>query len=230
MSDNKYRHEYKIGVDYFEYLQMKSKLDVLLSLDEHCKENGTYSVCSLYFDNSYDKVLSEKINGVDRREKFRFRYYDKDVDFVRLEKKQKINGLCLKTSMLVKKEDVKNIITGKYFEINCSEDTLLSELLFKMRTQGLRPRNIITYDRRAYIYEPGNVRITLDMNLSTRSDVSNYLAVDEGIKLGKIGNDAEIIMEVKYDEFIPLFISDVIGAKKGRVQAFSKYAQSRKYI
>ena len=53
---------------------------------------------SLYFDNYTDKALREKLNGVDKREKFRIRYYNEDTSFIRLEKKSKINGLSSKQS------------------------------------------------------------------------------------------------------------------------------------
>ena len=221
-----YRHELKIEVSLFEYMALKNRLDVIMHLDEHCGSDDMYSISSLYFDNVYDKALSEKLRGVDKREKFRLRYYDNDVGFIRLEKKQKSKGKCLKTSCVIDQSLVRGLIAGDYDELRKNEAPLVRELVFKMDTQGLRPRTIVNYNRRAYVYQPGNVRVTFDMNLTTGLDPSKFLTQSNQLV---DGDDQIIIMEVKYDEFIPSFIADILNAKSGRVQAFSKYAQCRKY-
>ena len=221
-----YRHELKIEVSLFDYMALKSRLDVVMHPDEHCSNDGIYSISSLYFDNVYDKALSEKLRGVDKREKFRLRYYDNDVGFIRLEKKQKSKGKCLKTSCAIDQSLVRGLIAGGYDELRKSEEPLIRELVFKMDTQGLRPRTIVNYDRRAYVYQPGNVRVTFDMNLTTGLDPSKFLMQSNQLV---DGDDQTIIMEVKYDEFIPSFIADILNGQSGRVQAYSKYAQCRKY-
>ena len=229
MATSKYRHELKIEVSLFEYMSIRSKLDLMMKLDEHCGEGGQYSINSLYFDNVYDKALNEKIHGVSKREKFRLRYYDDNTEFIRLEKKQKVNGLCLKTSCPIAYEDVIRIIDGNYGFLKNEEEPLAQELAFKMETQGLRPKNVVRYDRRAYIYPYGNVRVTFDMNIAAGLSPKDFL-VGEQTLIHNEGNDASIIMEVKYDEFIPSFIENIINEKQGRVQAFSKYANCRRYI
>ena len=47
--------------------------------DLHTGEDGLYTVRSIYFDNADDKALREKIYGVQKREKFRIRYYNDDL-------------------------------------------------------------------------------------------------------------------------------------------------------
>lgn len=225
---SKFRHEIKVGISFFEYIELKSKLDVLLKLDNHCSVDGFYSVRSLYFDNVYDKALVEKNRGVNSREKFRLRYYDDDINFIKLEKKQKVNGLCLKTSSQISRQDVERILNGDFDKLKNCNDELLQELLFKMRTQGLRPKNIVKYDRRAYIYDSGNVRITFDMNL--KSGINPHDFLDPNSELEISGLNQSIVLEIKYDEFIPSFIEKIVKAKQGRVQSFSKYAQCRTYI
>lgn len=208
---------------------MKTKLDVVMKLDEHCRDKGMYSIKSLYFDNVYDKALNEKLHGVNKREKFRIRYYDNDTDFMRLEKKQKVDGLCLKTSSVISKDAVEKLISGDYSFLKESEDNLYRELAFKMDTQGLRPRNIVKYDRRAYVYEPGNVRVTFDMNLQSGINIQNFMK-NSCNQFVEASEKDLIIMEVKYDEFIPSLVENLLIGIQGRVQAFSKYAQCRKII
>ena len=64
--------------------------------DEHTRADGRYVIRSIYFDNVHDKALREKINGVQKREKFRIRYYNDDFSFLTLEKKIKRSSLCMK--------------------------------------------------------------------------------------------------------------------------------------
>ena len=84
-----FRHEWKHLINYGDYIELTQRLRTVLSPDPHAEPSGTYSVRSLYFDNVFDKVLREKLNGVNNREKFRIRYYKDDPSFLRLEKKQK---------------------------------------------------------------------------------------------------------------------------------------------
>lgn len=75
---NKERHKIKHYINYFDYLEIKSRLSNNASIDSFSCKNVKYKVRSLYFDNIYDKVLLEKINGFNNREKFRLRYYNDD--------------------------------------------------------------------------------------------------------------------------------------------------------
>ena len=54
---------------------LASRLGKLFPRDGHAGPDGSYRVTSLYFDTPYDTALREKLDGVDRREKFRLRYY-----------------------------------------------------------------------------------------------------------------------------------------------------------
>ena len=91
-----YRHELKFSISYSEYIAMRKRLQNIMSSDPHTDSEGLYQIRSIYFDNSDDKALREKIDGIQKREKFRIRYYNDDFSFITLEKKMKINELCLK--------------------------------------------------------------------------------------------------------------------------------------
>ena len=90
-----YRHEWKHVISPADLLVLRQRLPLLMEWDPHAT-GGEYLVRSLYFDNAADTILREKLDGVNVREKFRLRYYNGDPTFLRLEKKSKINGLCLK--------------------------------------------------------------------------------------------------------------------------------------
>lgn len=218
----KYRHEHKYALDYLNYLSLRQKLQVVMRPDKHSGADGKYLITSLYFDNCFDKALKEKLHGVSMREKFRLRYYGEDFETFFLEKKQKVNGLCLKNSAPLSYDDCLRILDGSHGELLNSQTPLVAELGFKMQTQLLRPRSVVRYNREAYVYSTGNVRITFD------SDISTGLSPDWFFEPSQtpLANPV-LIMEVKYDEFLPEMIRHIVQPHCTRLQAFSKYASCR---
>lgn len=221
----KFRHEFKHEISEFDYLTLKNRLSHTIFPDKN-GDNGKYKIRSLYFDNIYDVALREKIDGVNEREKFRIRSYNGQNDFIRLEKKSKINGLCNKVSAKISKEDVAKIISGDIDFMEKSEVPLIKELYIKMKTKGLVPKTLVDYTREAFTYPAGNVRITLDYNIRTGLSSTDFLDPDcVTIPAG----DKVIILEVKWDEFLPDFVRDSVQMTGRRHSAFSKYAVCRIY-
>ena len=83
-----YRHEWKHEINFADLISIRQRLQAVARTDPHAKD-GKYFIRSLYFDNLYDKALREKIDGVNRREKFRIRYYNGDINLIHLEKKSR---------------------------------------------------------------------------------------------------------------------------------------------
>lgn len=221
----KYRHELKHEINHIDHLILRQRLSAVMQTDPHAV-NGRYVVHSLYFDNARDKALREKIDGVNRREKFRIRYYNQDLSVIKLEKKCKINGLCLKNSTVLTLEQTQAILDGKINWLIDSSDPLLQELYLKMKTEGLRPKTVVDYTREPFIFAPGNVRVTLDYDIRTSLLCSNFL---EHSNVTIPAGDAPTILEVKWDEFLPDIIRDLVQVGNTHSAAFSKYAACRIY-
>lgn len=226
MESRKFRHEYKFFISYADYLMLRSRLSAVAALDPNAGSSGRYFIRSLYFDNVYDTVLREKIDGVNNREKFRIRCYNKDSSFVRLEKKSKINGLCSKISAKLTAEEVNRIIRGDIQWMKDSDRPLVIELYTKMQSKILRPRVIVDYNREPYIFQPGNVRITFDYNI--QSGLYNMDLFDFETPTVTAQVDS-ILMEVKYDAFLPRIIQDILQQSGRRNSSFSKYSACRIY-
>ena len=223
--DIHYRHEWKHEINMADLYAIRARLKVVARGDPHAKD-GKYFIRSLYFDNLSDKALREKIDGVDRREKFRIRYYNSDTSFIKLEKKSKVNGLETKYSAPLTKEEAQKIVDGDYEFLRKSKHALLQEFYCKIRYQGLKPRTIVDYTREPFIYEPGNVRVTFDYNIRTGLTCTDFLNSD---CVTILAGDPIVIMEVKWDEFLPSIIKSAVQMPGRRVTAFSKYAQCRIY-
>ena len=221
----RYRHEWKHEISYADLLAIRQRLRAVAESDPHA-EGGRYLIRSLYFDNLDDKALREKIDGVNLREKFRIRYYNGDTSVIHLEKKSRRAGLGTKFSAALSREEAQRIVDGDPDWMMDSGRPLVQELYCKMRWQGLRPKVIVDYTREPFIYRPGNVRVTFDYDIRTGLSCTDFLNPDcVTIPAG----DAPILLEVKWDAFLPNIIRDAVQTPGRHAEAFSKYAQCRIY-
>ena len=223
----RFRHELKYEIDYGQYLCIRQRLAAICKRDPHVSQSGTYLIRSVYFDNADNKALSEKVIGASRREKFRIRYYNDDLSFVTLEKKQKINDLCKKIDCALTRDELCDILSGDIDFMKDHPEQLVRELYACMKTQSLCPKVLVSYKREPYIYSPGNVRITFDSNIRTSSFLRNGL---ENIQDLPATDDANMmIMEVKYDDFLPDIIKTIVNEGNILQQSFSKYEACRRF-
>ena len=220
----KLRHEWKHIISSSDKVQLISRLSTFCAPDPHYGAKS-YHIRSLYFDNVYDKALRERLNGQECREKFRIRYYNFDDSYIVLEKKSKFNQLCGKESTRLTRREVEALLRGETGWLMQKESPLCRELYAKMRSQLLKPKVIVDYTRRAFVYEPGNTRITLDDDVRTGLSSLDFFNPE----LATIPADITrpIILEVKYDRYLPDNIRRVIRLDNRRTTNFSKYAACR---
>lgn len=221
-----YRNEIKHVITAADKSAICNNLSAIAQLDPHAGESGQYFIRSLYFDNVYDHALREKIDGMNEREKFRIRCYNHDHSFIQLEKKVKRNSLGYKLSAPLTKEEVQRIIDGDLDWMLLSGHPLVTELYCKMHTQLLRPAVLVDYTRTPFVYESGNVRVTIDEDIRTGLKCTDFL--DPNCITVPAG-DQVILLEVKWDEYLPAVIQRAIQLKGRRADAFSKYQTCRIY-
>lgn len=220
-----YRHEWKHEINASDLIALRQRLRAVAVPDQNGVD-GRYFIRSLYFDNLADKALREKLDGVNRREKFRIRYYDYDTTVIHLEKKSKWNGLGRKETADLTAGESQSIVDGELEWMKDDPRPLVRELYGKTRAQGLRPKTIVDYTREAYLYRPGNTRMTMDYNIRTGLGCTDFLDPDcVTVPAGA----APIILEVKWDQFLPSVIRDIVQLDGRRTAPFSKYAACRVY-
>lgn len=220
-----YRNEIKHLITPGDRAAICANMRAIAKLDPHAKEKGYYTIRSLYFDNLADRALREKIDGVNEREKFRIRYYDGDASVIHLEKKVKQDGVGYKISCPLSKEEAQKIVDGNLLWMAACDRALVIELYAKMMGQGLRPKTIVDYERIPFVYAPGNVRVTIDYNIRTGLRCIDFLNPD----CVTLPTGNEIILEVKWDDYLPTIIRHAIAVKGRRATAFSKYSTCRMY-
>lgn len=221
----KYRHEWKHVLNLSDMLVLRQRLRAVMEHDPHAVD-GKYHIRSLYFDNLDDKALREKVDGVNMREKFRIRLYNRNAAVINLEKKSKRNGLGTKFSARLSAEEAQKIVDGDIDWMLGADRPLVRELYCKMRYQGLRPKTIVDYTREPFIFRAGNVRVTLDYDIRTGLHSTDFL---NPVAVTVPAGDAPILLEVKWDEYLPSIIRDLVSVPDRRVGSFSKYAQCRVY-
>ena len=222
-----YRHEFKHTINLLDYHTLRQRLCAVASPDPHAGEDGRYHIRSLYFDNDDDKALREKLYGLPDREKYRIRIYNGAEDIIRLEKKSKTHGLCQKQATCLTRSQAERILRGDTAWMKESEDAVLLEFYAKLQYQRLRPRTLVDYWREAYVYPYGNVRVTFDSDV--RTGVYSTGLFDPAAPTLSTGEPGVLLLEVKYDSFLPDLIRDIVQTNTRRSEAFSKYAACRMY-
>ena len=223
----KFRHELKYPVTGTELQMLQNRINNLVPLDSHVGETGSYSIRSLYFDDIYNSCYYENENGTDPREKFRIRIYNHSTDRITLECKRKERGKTLKTSCPLTVEQTRMLMAGRILPDISNQPEVLRKLTLKMMTKGMRPVVIVEYDRIPYVYPNGNVRITMDMNVSSSTAIEHFL--DAQIPKRPIMPVGQQLLEVKFDEYLPDFIHHNLNLHSLTQTAYSKYYLCRKY-
>ena len=220
-----FRHEWKHIINQGDAVILRQRLNAVMKPDKNAVD-GRYFIRSLYFDTPADTALREKIDGVSRREKFRIRFYNFDTSVIHLEKKSKISGLCSKQSADLTEEQVRKIIGGNIDWMKSDENALIRELYQKMTVQQLKPKTIVDYWREPFVCEAGNVRVTLDYEIKTGLGSKEFFS--KSCPTVSVP-DSPIVLEVKWDEFLPTVIRNAIQIGDRKTSAFSKYATCRIY-
>lgn len=220
-----YRHEIKHIITPGDAASIRANLGAVAHIDPHAKERGCYCIRSLYFDDPMDTALHEKLDGVNERRKFRIRYYNDDLSYIMLECKIKRDGVGAKPQERLTLEETRRIIAGDISWMLTSNRPLLVALYVDMKVRHLRPKTIVQYKRVPYVYGPGNVRVTIDWDIRTGAP-KDFLDPN-GLTL-PIDEDV-ILLEVKWDEYLPNVIRKAAALKSRMPTAFSKYAACRVY-
>ena len=108
---------------------LNNRLEKVMDRDSHGK-NGEYVIHSLYFDDEKDEALRETAMGYYKRYKYRIRFYDEDLSYITLEKKEKLFGRCHKRHCKIDKEIFEKILNRDIFDLVYETDKkLLKEFL-----------------------------------------------------------------------------------------------------
>jgi SPX domain protein involved in polyphosphate accumulation len=221
-----YRNELKFITYPAQAEILKQRLALLMDIDDHSvHEDNTYSIRSLYFDDDQSTFYHEKLNGVLYRKKYRLRVYNNDDRFIRLECKMKHNNMTAKEQCKIDRQICDKILSNDLNSIETGGDKLLNNFIIEMKSKHLTPSIIVEYKRTAFTYPVSRTRITFDQDI--KSGMYNYGLFDEYIPAYQIFDNTKTVIEVKFDNILPLHIARVLETIPMFRQAVSKYAICR---
>lgn len=224
----KYRHELKFMINRQQYFIIRQRLKSIVEQDTHVGPTGEYHIRSLYFDDINNTALHEKLGGIRDRAKYRIRIYNNSDNLIHFEKKVKFNDYIAKLKEPLTRDMYNSIVSGNFEVLNVPDKPLLRELYYEMRNNLLRPKVIVDYVREPYVCHNGNVRITFDKELQTGLNSTDIF--DEALNSIPAIDDKLIILEVKYDEYIPEYIRAALQLEGLNQQSASKYVICRKFL
>ena len=219
-----YRVEDKYNCSEADMTVAQSRIAAVLKKDDN-QSKGSYKVTSVYFDDLADTHLSDTAGGYAQREKYRIRIYNGSFDIIKLEVKSKLYNRVEKKSTLITYEEMKELLAGKRIRggYQSLEDPVT---LFNLgiAERGLRPKITVEYDRYAYVYEAGNVRITFDRNIRSSREIEQF--GERSAEYVFLKENSRVI-EVKYDEFFPAFLAQLLETGNMIQSSCSKYKLCR---
>ena len=216
--EKNFRHEYKFLISPNAAKLLKLRLPHIMGRDLHAGPTGQYTIRSLYFDDPNFTAFRDKVDGVDNRTKYRIRCYNGDTSHCRLERKEKKGHLTRKAGQSITSQDAL-ALQNRTFPHGKG---LCEELRLLCASQGLCPMVLVDYDRTPFVCAAGNVRITLDENLRTRPYCADLF--DTHQSMIPVLEDNQVILEVKFDDFLPGYLRDALADIPKIPMAISKFA------
>ena len=221
-----YRQEIKQLLSPAQTMLLQQRISAILAADSHSGADESYTIRSVNFDTFDDRAFHEKEAGISEREKIRVRFYDFQDNLINLERKEKRENLIYKESAPLSREVADAVFQGDYSALLSCHNELADYVYGLSVSAGLRPIVVVDYVRKAYVYPVGNVRITFDMALQAgRTDIPLWQAGNVSDVL-----EGSTILEIKFNQYLPEHIRQLLGSVPGETMALSKYTLCRQNL
>lgn len=222
-----YRHELKFLLSVVEYEHLRRLLGSLLVKDENMKQGRDYFIRSLYFDTPENKDYYDKLIGMAQRRKIRLRIYDAAADKVKLEIKNKENDYSIKETMTISRAEAMMLADGDYHALAEYDNEISQKAYFHLQAHAYTPKVVVDYEREAYLMPVENIRITFDKRV--RAFQGNGLFARDNAFVGVLAPEY-VILEVKYDKYLPVYIEQVLSSIRMQRMSISKYCMAREIV
>ena len=184
-------------------------------------EYGKSTICSAYLDTPNYRLIRASLEADDYKEKLRLRSYGKATENgnVFLEIKKKFDGVVYKRRTCTQYGTAMDYITNG---VPLPDSQIQREIDYAMRFYGRpRPMSVICYEREAYfVSDLPALRITFDTDIRCRFNSTSLAEPPDGTPLLP---DGTVIMEIKTDGAMPLWLSDRLDCCGIMPHSFSKY-------
>ncbi|WP_079525572.1 polyphosphate polymerase domain-containing protein [Solibacillus isronensis] len=224
-SNKVFRHELKYYINYLEMPPLLSRISTIMELDKNSLDNAGYNIRSLYFDGVHDHAIHDKNDGIFGREKYRIRIYNRSDNIMNLERKSKYGDFISKESARISRNEYEAILLGQYTCLLHRHEPLIRDFYRALQYRLFKPRVIVDYIRAAYTYKSGNVRVTFDKEL--KAGINGIDLFDNRNIYENILYPEQLILEVKFDKFLPDPIRQLVQPERLVRSTISKYVLCR---
>lgn len=224
------RYEIKYLVDMALVDVLRAEVERRMDPDPHSGPEG-YGVWSVYYDTRDLRFYWEKIEGLKFRRKLRIRHYGDrfavtDDTPVFVEIKQRVNRVTQKRRVRLPYAAALRLCDGRQpIEHEPGQRAFLEEVLELLCRLDLRATAMTGYQRHAYLGRDADVglRVTFDRRIRGRDRDFHFAAPAEN-RFTVPPHKA--IIEVKANERVPYWITDLTARYGLQVVRVSKYCQS----
>ncbi|CAJ1585443.1 polyphosphate polymerase domain-containing protein [[Mycobacterium] wendilense] len=224
------RYEIKYLLDEFKVPALREQLAAHMAVDAYSPQGG-YPVTSLYYDTPDLRFYWEKIEGLRFRRKLRMRLYGTPAECtedtpVQVEIKQRVNRVTQKRRLALPYGTARRWLDGRE-QISCSpaERPFVEEVTTLVGNLDLRPIVTTGYRREAFVGWEADLglRVTIDHKVHGRdrdfhfaSGATNRYTIPPKLA----------IVEIKANERVPYWVTDLAARAEMSVVRISKYCQS----
>lgn len=210
----------------------EQKKEILRSISKNMKKDDYFEsgVLNIYFDTDNFDLIIKSIENPDFKEKLRARSYegyDKVFIEIKTKARQTEHRVGYKRRFLITNKDYQKLVTGKKTAVELAAQSLetkndlqiAKEADYMISYFDLKPQILVYYDRESYVGED-DLRVTFDKNLSYRDKNLTFIKKTRDKKYFE--TDKNIIMEVKAQEVMPLWLVRTLSEQKAYPERFSK--------
>lgn len=219
------RHEYKYYINNLVYHELRERFRYILKTDPNIKDEEGYAISSIYFDDFHDSAVIDKLDGTRFRKKYRIRLYNHTDELIKLECKSKYNNYISKEWAPLTRAEYDSILNGNYEFLLYRKEDVCKKLYANYVAKRIRPVTTVEYQREAYIHELGNTRITFDKNIA--ASIGTVDVFEPSYETAYVPLKGAMVLEIKYDDYIPDYIWKIFQSDRMMNCAISKYVMCR---
>lgn len=241
---NLFRREIKFQISESLAREIKDYLITYCEMDHYSKiePDGQYIINSLYLDSPSMFLLEQKRNDRVKRFSMRIRTYGDCPKFPAfIEKKKRVDGFIHKTRVPVRSDQdlfaLKNSISPEMTGVSAINQQRFESAIYDILSLGLQPKIMTRYRRNAWFGRFDTYsRVTFDRNLVCYSEqdynifpsTSRFRNYDHCDQFES--RDGNVVLELKCESKIPLWMSLLIQKFRLKQLQFSKYDSSWTYL
>lgn len=221
------RYEFKYILDTDLRKIIEKDVKKFMQLDKYAKENQSYFVRSLYYDDLSYINYFDKIDGIKLRHKFRLRTYSETLNEkipIFLEVKGRTNQRTYKKRIQIDKTNLYKF-EGQEDNIKLKKRDINSDLInfftFEKLRKNIKPMVLTDYLRSPYISDyDRNFRVTFDKNLKIKKTDRLF---DNHNCFARNCFKGYTILEVKFDRRMPKWFHRIVQSYNLSRLSISKF-------